>query len=79
MASLLSILKKVIKLNSVHNENQSLVTVQVQVFGELHNEQQLRVHLRPIIRYQLDFPSSPVTYPPCYPPCAEERSCCMIR
>ena len=52
MASLLSILKKVIKLNDVHVENQSLVTVQVQHFGEMYDEQQLHVHLRPIRRYQ---------------------------
>ena len=52
MASLLSILKNVINLNSVHVENQNIETVQVRHFGELHDEQQLHVHLRPIRRYQ---------------------------
>ena len=52
MASLLSILKRVVNLNSVHVENQDLVTVQVQHFGEWHDEQQIHVHLRPIKRYQ---------------------------
>ena len=52
MASLLSILKTVLNLNSVHVENQNIVTVQVRHFGELHDEQQLHVHLRPIRRYQ---------------------------
>ena len=52
MASLLSILKTVINLNSVHVENQNLITVQVRHFGELHEEQQFHVHLRPIKRYQ---------------------------
>ena len=52
MASLLSILKNIINLNSVHVENQNIETVQVQHFGELHDEQQLHVHLRPIRRYQ---------------------------
>ena len=52
MASLLSLLKRVVNLNSVHVENQDLVTVQVQHFGEWHDEQQIHVHLRPIKRYQ---------------------------
>ena len=52
MASLLSILKTVINLNSVHVENQNIITVQVRHFGELHEEQQIHVHLRPIKRYQ---------------------------
>lgn len=52
MASLLSILKNVINLNSVHVEKQDIVTVEVARFGELHNEKQLHIHLRPIKRYQ---------------------------
>ena len=52
MASSLSKLKNVIKLNSVHVEKQDVVTVQVARFGELHYEEQVHLHLRPIRRYQ---------------------------
>ena len=52
MASLLSILKNVIDLNSVHVEKQDIVTVQVARFGELHDEKQIHLYLRPIRRYQ---------------------------
>jgi len=52
MTSLLSILKNVLNLNSVHVENQEIMTVLVHHFGELHSEQQIHIHLRPIRRYQ---------------------------
>ena len=52
MASLLSILKTVINLNRVHVENQEIVTEPISRFGEVFEEQQVHVHLRPIRRYQ---------------------------
>ena len=52
MASLLSILKNVINLNSVHVEKQDIVTVQVARFGEPHDAKQMHLYLRPIRRYQ---------------------------
>ena len=52
MASLLSILKKIINLNRVHVEKQEIVTFPVQRFGESFEEKQIHVHLRPIRRCQ---------------------------
>ena len=52
MASLLSILKNIINLNRVHVEKQEIVTVGVSHFGEIFEEKQLHVWLRPIRRYQ---------------------------
>ena len=48
MASLLSILKNTINLNRVHVEKQEIVTVPVPHFGEIFDEKQIHVHLRPI-------------------------------
>ena len=52
MASLLSILKNVINLKMVHVEKQEIVTVPVVRFGEIFDEKQIHVHLRPIQRSQ---------------------------
>jgi len=52
MASLLSILKNVINLKRVHVEKQEIVTVPVVRFGEIFDEKQIHVHLRPIQRSQ---------------------------
>ena len=56
MASLLSILKTVINLNRVHVENQEIVTEAITSFGEVYEEQQVHVHLRPIRRHQCRCP-----------------------
>ena len=55
MASLLSILKNVIDLNSVHVEKQDIVTVQVARFGELHDEKQIHLYLRPDTRTAVQY------------------------
>ena len=52
MASLLSILKNIINLNRVHVEKQGIVKVPVQRFGEIFEEKQIHIRLRPIRRYQ---------------------------
>ena len=52
MASLLSILKTIINLNRVHVEKHSIVTALTKHFGEIHEEKQLHIWLRPIRRYQ---------------------------
>ena len=52
MASLLSILKSVINLNRVHIEKRDIVTVPAKRFGEIFEEQQIHLWLRPIQRYQ---------------------------
>ena len=52
MASLLSILKNIINLNRVHIEKQDFLTVGVSHFGEIFEEKQLHIWLRPIRRYQ---------------------------
>ncbi|MBO7728170.1 MAG: ISL3 family transposase [Oscillospiraceae bacterium] len=52
MASLLSILKNIINLKRVHVEKQEFVTMPVQRFGEIFEEKQIHIWLRPIRRYQ---------------------------
>ena len=52
MASLLSILKNIIKLNRVHVEKREIVTQPVQRYGEIFEEEQIHICLRPIRRYQ---------------------------
>jgi len=56
MASLLSIFKTVINLNRVHVENQDLVNVPISRFGEVFEETQWHVHIRPIRRNQCRCP-----------------------
>ena len=52
MASLLSILKNILNINSTFLDNHKLVTVPVSKFGENFKEKQLHLHVRPILRYQ---------------------------
>ena len=52
MASILSILKNIINLNRVHIEKQEYVTTPTQRFGEIYEEKQLHIRLRPTRNYQ---------------------------
>ena len=53
MASILSILKNIINLNRVHIEKQEYVTTPTQRFGEIYEEKQLHIRLRPTRNYQV--------------------------
>ncbi len=56
MASLLSILRNILNLNRVHVGKQEIVTVPVSLCVENFEERRLRIHLRPIRRYQSHCP-----------------------
>ena len=56
MASQLSILKNILNLNRVHIENEKIVTVSAQHFGEIHEEKQLHINLRPYKKDQCQCP-----------------------